>query len=106
MNQRLSLKILGMIFAFIISVFLSSLITFCLMQIFLKQPEEILNINLFKIMETVCSSKESIQIFILTIISFMLFATVSIFKFFRTKDYHSKTYKVTDNIEIPIPVRK
>lgn len=104
MNKRLSLKILGLIFAFLISVFLSSLITFCLMQIFLKQPEEILNINVFEVLETVKSSKESIQIFVLTIISFMLFATVSIFKFFRTKNYHSKTYKVTDNIEIPLPV--
>ncbi len=104
MNKRLSLKIIGMIFAFLISVFLSSLITFCLMQIFLKQPEEILKINVFKVLETVVSSKESIQIFVLTIISFMLFTTFSIFKFFRTKDYHSKTYKVTDNIEIPVPV--
>lgn len=104
MNKRLSLKIIGMIFAFLISVFLSSLITFCLMQIFLKQPEEILKINIFRVLETVVSSKESIQIFILTIISFMLFATFSIFKFFRTKDYHSKTYKVTNNIEIPVPV--
>lgn len=104
MNKRLSLKIIGMVFAFLISVFLSSLITFCLMQIFLKQPEEILKINVFRVLETVVSSKESIQIFVLTIISFMLFATFSIFKFFRTKDYHSKTYKVTDNIEIPVPV--
>ena len=94
MNKRLSLKIIGMVLAFFISVFLSSLITFCLMQIFLKQPEEILKIDVFRILETV----------VLTIISFMLFATFSIFKFFRTKDYHSKTYRVTDNIEIPIPV--
>lgn len=104
MNKRLSLKIIGMVLAFFISVFLSSLITFCLMQIFLKQPEEILKIDVFRILETVGGSKESIQIFVLTIISFMLFATFSIFKFFRTKDYHSKTYRVTDNIEIPIPV--
>lgn len=104
MNKRLSLKIIGMIFAFLISVFLSSLITFCLMQIFLKQPEEILKINVFKVFETVISSKESVQIFVLTIISFMLFATISIFKFYNTKNYHSKTYKVTDNIEIPLPV--
>lgn len=104
MNKRLSLKIIGMIFAFLISVFLSSIITFCLVQIFLKQPEEILEINVFRVLETVVSSKESVQIFVLTIISFMLFATFSIFKFFRTKDYHSKTYKVTNNIEIPVPV--
>ena len=104
MNKRLSLKIIGMIFAFLISVFLSSIITFCLMQIFLKQPEEILKINVFRVFETVIGSKESIRIFVLTIISFMLFATFSIFKFFRTKDYHSKTYKVTNNIEIPVPV--
>lgn len=104
MNKRLSLKIVGLIFAFLISVFLSSIITFCLMQIFLKQPEEILKINVFRVLETVVSSKESIQIFVLTIISFMLFTTLSIFKFFRTKDYHSKTYKVTNNIEIPVPV--
>lgn len=104
MNKRLSLKIIGMIFAFLISVFLSSIITFCLVQIFLKQPEEILKINVFRVLETVVSSKESVQIFVLTIISFMLFATFSIFKFFRTKDYHSKTYKVTNNIEIPVPV--
>lgn len=104
MNKRLSLKIIGMIFAFLISVFLSSIITFCLVQIFLKQPEEILEINVFRVLETGVSSKESVQIFVLTIISFMLFATFSIFKFFRTKDYHSKTYKVTNNIEIPVPV--
>ena len=104
MNKRLSLKIIGMILAFLISVFLSSIITFCLMQIFLKQPEEILKINVFRVFETVIGSRESIQIFVLTIISFMLFATFSIFKFFRTKDYHSKTYRVTNNIEIPVPV--
>ena len=39
MNKRLSLKIIGMVLAFFISVFLSSLITFCLMQIFLKQKK-------------------------------------------------------------------
>ena len=49
MNKRLSLKIIGMVLAFFISVFLSSLITFCLMQIFLKQPEEILKIDVFRI---------------------------------------------------------
>ena len=53
MNKRLSLKIIGMVLAFFISVFLSSLITFCLMQIFLKQPEEILKIDVFRILETV-----------------------------------------------------
>ena len=34
----------------------------------------------------------------------MLFALLSVFKVFDLKDYKSKTYRVTNNIEIPIPI--
>ncbi|MBO5349840.1 MAG: hypothetical protein J6A89_08505 [Clostridia bacterium] len=42
--------------------------------------------------------------FVLTIIAFMLFVILTIFKIFDLKDYKSKTYKVTNNIEIPLPI--
>ena len=49
-------------------------------------------------------NKEHFEMFILTIISFMLFALLTIFKVFDLKDYKAKNYKVTNNIEIPLPV--
>ena len=72
--------------------------------IFTKVPEEILNMTPQSIIDSILSSKEHFEMFVLIIISFMLFALLSVFKVFDLKDYKSKTYKVTNNIEVPIPI--
>lgn len=90
--------------ALIIAVILSSIISTILHLIFLRQPELIINMNPTMIITSIQNSKEHLEMFILIIIAFMMFALLTTFKMFKLKDYKSKTYKVTDNIEIPIPV--
>ena len=95
---------MGLIISFIIAVILSSIISTMLHLIFTKVPEDILNLTPEKIVTSLVNSKEHFEMFILVIIAFMLFVLLTIFKVFDLKDYKSKNYKVTDNIEIPMPV--
>lgn len=106
MNDRLRNKLIGLILAFVIGIVLSGIITFCLINIFSRQPEKILDISYIEILNAVNSTKEGMQIFLLSLISFLLWIAISVFKFFDLKDYHAKTYKVTPQIEIPLPVGK
>ena len=101
---KLKTKILGIILAFLIAVILSSIISTILHLIFTRVPEEIINIRPNTIIQSLSNNKEHFEMFILTIIAFMLFALLTIFKIFDLKDYKSKTYKVTNNIEIPLPI--
>ena len=103
-NNKLKTKIISLIIAFVIAVILSGIISMILHLIFTKVPEEILNITPTKILKSLMENKEHFEMFILTIISFMLFALLTIFKVFDLKDYKAKNYKVTNNIEIPLPV--
>ena len=103
-NNKLKTKIISLIIAFVIAVILSGIISMILHLIFIKVPEEILNITPTKILKSLIENKEHFEMFILTIISFMLFALLTIFKVFDLKDYKAKNYKVTNNIEIPLPV--
>lgn len=103
-NNKLKTKIISLIIAFAIAVILSGIISMILHLIFTKVPEEILNITPTKIIRSLIENKEHFEMFVLTIISFMLFALLTIFKVFDLKDYKSKNYKVTNNIEIPLPV--
>ena len=103
-NNKLKTKIISLIIAFVIAVILSGIISMILHLIFTKVPEEILNITPTKILKSLVENKEHFEMFILTIISFMLFALLTIFKVFDLKDYKAKNYKVTNNIEIPLPV--
>ena len=103
-NNKLKTKIISLIIAFVIAVILSGIISMILHLIFTKVPEEILNITPTKILKSLMETKEHFEMFILTIISFMLFALLTIFKVFDLKDYKAKNYKVTNNIEIPLPV--
>lgn len=105
MNGKLRAKILGLIIAFTISIFLSMAISWVILQIFTKQPEQILNITFFKIFN-IFKLEEGIQIFILTLLCFALLIAISIWKIFNLDDYLSKTYKVTKEIRIPLPVGK
>ncbi|MDO5556593.1 MAG: type IV secretory system conjugative DNA transfer family protein, partial [Clostridia bacterium] len=97
-------KTISKIIALIIAIILSGIISTVLHLIFSKQPAEILNIDLKMIIESIKSSKEHFEMFILTIIAFMMFVLTTVFKIFSLKDYKSKTYKVTHNIEIPMPI--
>ena len=101
---KLKTKILGIILAFLIAVILSSIISTILHLIFTRVPEEIINIRPNTIIQSLSNNKEHFEMFVLTIIAFMLFALLTIFKIFDLKDYKSKTYKVTNNIEIPLPI--
>lgn len=103
-GRKLKTKILGIILAFFIAVVLSAIISTILHLIFTRVPEEIINIRPNTIIQSLSSSKEHFDMFVLTIIAFMLLAFLTVFKVFDLKDYKSKTYKVTNNIEIPIPI--
>lgn len=103
-NNTLKTKILSLLIAFAIAVILSSIISTILHLIFTRVPEEIINIRPNTIIQSLSSSKEHFEMFILTIVAFMLLAFLTIFKIFDLKDYKSKTYKVTNNIEIPLPI--
>lgn len=103
-GNKLKTKIIGLIISFIIAVFLSAIISTMLHLIFTKVPEEILNLTPQKIITSILNNREHFEMFVLVVISFMLFALLTIFKVFDLKDYKSKNYKVTNNIEIPLPV--
>lgn len=103
-GNKLKTKIIGVIISFVIAVILSAIISTILHLIFTKVPEEILNLTPSKIILSLATSKEHFEMFVLVIIAFMLFVLLTIFKVFDLKDYKSKNYKVTNNIEIPMPV--
>lgn len=103
-GNKLKTKLLSLIIAFVIAVVLSAIISTILHLIFTKVPEEILNMTPNSIITSISNSREHFEMFILVIIAFMLFALLSIFKVFDLKDYRAKTYKVTNNIEVPIPI--
>ncbi len=103
-GRKLKTKNLGIILAFFIAVILSAIISTILHLIFTRVPEEIINIRPNTIIKSLSSSKEHFEMFVLTIVAFILLAFLTIFKVFDLKDYKSKTYKVTNNIEIPIPI--
>ena len=103
-NNTLKTKILSLLIAFAIAVILSGIISTILHLIFTRVPEEIINIRPNTIIQSLSSSKEHFEMFVLIITAFMLLAFLTIFKIFDLKDYKSKTYKVTNNIEIPLPI--
>ena len=105
-TTSLKAKILIIIGVILISVFLSSIISWCLVQIFSRTPEEILNFSLVKVLALLFTSKADLQIFVLLLIIFAIFLIFAVIKLFNLNDYLSKTYKVTPQIEIPLPVGK
>ena len=105
-GNKLKTKLIGLIIAFFIAVILSAIISTMLHLIFTKVPEEILNLTPTKIITSLLTNREHFEMFVLVVIAFMMFVLLRVFKVFDLKDYKSKNYKVTDNIEIPMPVRR
>jgi len=97
-------KTIKWLIAFVISIILSAIISTILHLIFSKQIGNIINLNITMIIESIKNSKEHLEMFVLIIIAFMLSVILTSLKIFNLKDYKSKNYKVTDNIEIPLPV--
>lgn len=106
MLKRVSSKLIGLGIAFVIGAVLSAIISFCLVKIFSKVPLEILDMDVLKVIQNIAQNKYGLQLFVLTLLAFMLFMAVSVFKVFDLDDYLSKTYSVTPDIKIPIPVGK
>lgn len=106
MVKKLNKKIVTLLIAFIISIVLSAVISTCLHLIFTKRPEEILGLNANLIVNSLITEPQNMQMFIIIVIAFMMLAFVSIFKVFKLNNYLAKTYKVTPEIEIPMPVGK
>ena len=102
--KELMKKTIQLLIALVIAIILSAIISTILHLIFLRQPELIININPQMIITSIVSNKEHFEMFIIIIVAFMMFALLTSFKLSRMKDYKSKTYKVTNNIEIPLPV--
>lgn len=105
MNGKIRTKLLAITIGIVLSICLSIVLSWFVLQVFTNQPEEILNITLFKLVD-VFKIEEGIQIFILILLCFMLLIAVSVFKVFNLDDYLSKTYPVTKEIRIPLPVGK
>ncbi len=106
MVKKLNKKIVTLLIAFLISIVLSAVISTCLHLIFTKRPEEILGLNASYIINSILTESQNRQMFIIIIIAFMMLTFVSVFKVFKLNNYYAKTYKVTPDIEIPMPVGK
>ena len=106
MIKKISKKCFTLLIAFIISIILSAVIATCLNLIFMKVPEQILELNPSKIIENLILYETTREIFVLVIISFMMLTLMSTLKMFKLNNYYAKTYQVTPEIEIPLPIRK
>lgn len=106
MVKKISKKCITLLIAFIISIILSAVISTCLNLIFMKVPEQILELNPAKIVDNLVQYETTREMFFLIILAFMILAMISTFKLFKLNNYYAKTYKVTPEIEIPLPVRK
>ena len=106
MLKKVGKKVITLFIAFIISIILSAVIAVCLNLVFMKQPEAISGLNPVKIVENLIQYKAARDMFFLIILAFMCFAIISTFKLFKLNNYYAKTYKVTPDIEIPLPVRQ
>lgn len=106
MLKKFSKKIFTLLVAFIISVILSAVISTVLNLIFTKQPEEILSLNVSKIINSLIQFEAVKEMFILIVLAFMSLTIFSTFKLFKLNNYYAKTYKVTPEIEIPLPFGK
>ena len=103
-GNKLKTKLLGLIIAFGIAIVLSAIISTILLLIFTRVPEQILRMTPSSIITSISSSKEHMEMFVLVVVAFMLVVLLTVFKVFDLKDYKSNTYKVTNNIEIPVPI--
>lgn len=103
---KIRTKIFCIIISTIIGVILSALLTFCLIEIFSRTPLEILAITPTKVINSIFSTEQGLEIFLLLILAFVLLIIVSVFRIFKLDDYLSKIYKVTPDIRIPLPVGK
>lgn len=106
MLKKISKKVLSLLIALIISIILSAVISTCLNLIFMKQPEMILELTPIKIVQHLILYATAREIFFLVILAFMCLAIISTFKLFKLNNYYAKTYRVTPEIEIPLPVGK
>lgn len=106
MVKKINKRIVTLLIAFLISIILSAVISTCLHLIFTKRPEEILGLNASYIVKSILTESQNRKMFIIIIIAFMMLAFASIFKIFKLNNYYAKTYKVTPDIEIPMPVGK
>lgn len=103
---KLGTKILMLIVVILISIFLSASISWCLIQIFARTPEKLLEFNVVDVFSSLFTNEYDLQIFALLLIVFSLFLVFAVLKIFNLNDFLSKTYKVTPDILIPMPVRK
>ena len=105
MDTKLRTKILVIFICIVFSIVLSAIGSWLLIQSFTGQTAEILNISISKVF-TIFSMEEGIQLFIILLLCFMVLIATSVFKIFNLDDYLSKTYQVTKEIRIPLPVGK
>ncbi|MDO5555163.1 MAG: type IV secretory system conjugative DNA transfer family protein [Clostridia bacterium] len=106
MIKKIGKKGIALIIAFIISIILAAVISNCLNLIFTKKPEYILDLTPQKIVNEIVVDEATREMFVLIIFAFMSFALISMFRLFKLNNYHAKTYQVTPEIEIPLPVGK
>lgn len=99
-------KIIALLIALVLIIILSCVISNCLYYIFVREPLEITNLDAIKLISNVIEIADIRLMFIIVFLAFCVIAVSSTFKIFSKENYLAKTYKVTDNIRIPLPVGK
>lgn len=98
------IKIIAIIIALIITFFLSIYISYFLHISFSHQEKEILNITFETSINAVFTDEKVRQLFFIT---YLIFVGLIIYLGYgknKQNKYQAKVYKVTDDIEIPLPV--
>lgn len=104
-NKKFRTKLTMIIISTILASVLSLIIAYCLMEIFLRTPLNLLNFNAGNMFKTIFGSQDGIQMFVIILLAFMILILSTAFKLFKLNDYKSKLYEVTPDIKIPYPVK-
>lgn len=104
-NKKFRTKLTMIIISTILASVLSVIIAYCLMEIFLRTPLNLLNFNIGNMFKTIFGNQDGIQMFIIILLAFMILILSTAFKLFKLNDYKSKLYEVTPDIKIPYPVK-
>lgn len=99
-------KIVALLISLVIITILSAIISNCLFYVFTNQSLEITNLDAIKVISNIIQVEDVRLMFIIVYIAFCVIIVSSTFKLFSKENYLAKTYQVTDNIKIPLPVGK
>lgn len=104
-KSTIIIGIILLMFSALFAIILSSIIANVLYLVYSPNPEEIANLNPSIILNRTINNSAINQMFWIILLCFIIAIMFARFRrFFGLKDYKSNTYKVTDDIEIPMKV--